>query len=117
MSPRSAFVACFFFFNDTATTEIYTLSLHDALPIYPALAELPQHLIAGIEDLVRERGGAVEARPFGRSGWRAHAGSRVRGAGGAGALLHLDEQAALAGGEPRGGGVNGPAPRTTDVAP
>src|ERR1043165_10238510 len=26
-------VVCFFFFNDTATTEIYTLSLHDALPI------------------------------------------------------------------------------------
>src|SRR5258707_11045799 len=26
----------FFFFNDTATTEIYTLSLHDALPIFPA---------------------------------------------------------------------------------
>src|SRR5579872_5308504 len=26
----------FFFFNDTATTEIYTLSLHDALPISPA---------------------------------------------------------------------------------
>src|SRR3712207_9273291 len=26
-------VECFFFFNDTATTEIYTLSLHDALPI------------------------------------------------------------------------------------
>src|SRR5256885_14912291 len=26
----------FFFFNDTATTEIYTLSLHDALPIYIA---------------------------------------------------------------------------------
>src|SRR5256885_1386225 len=31
-SPRSFF---FFFFNDTATTEIYTLSLHDALPISP----------------------------------------------------------------------------------
>src|SRR5215203_7345057 len=29
----------FFFFNDTATTEIYTLSLHDALPIRSA----PQH--------------------------------------------------------------------------
>src|SRR6476661_11102914 len=28
----------FFFFNDTATTEIYTLSLHDALPIWPARA-------------------------------------------------------------------------------
>src|SRR3712207_9348844 len=27
---------CFFFFNDTATTEIYTLSLHDALPIWGA---------------------------------------------------------------------------------
>src|SRR5574337_903296 len=27
------FVPLFFFFNDTATTEIYTLSLHDALPI------------------------------------------------------------------------------------
>src|SRR5256885_8786543 len=26
-------IHCFFFFNDTATTEIYTLSLHDALPI------------------------------------------------------------------------------------
>src|SRR6516162_1922535 len=26
-------VICYFFFNDTATTEIYTLSLHDALPI------------------------------------------------------------------------------------
>src|SRR6478609_8400787 len=29
------FCFCFFFFNDTATTEIYTLSLHDALPIWP----------------------------------------------------------------------------------
>src|SRR5258708_11617222 len=31
MSSHSSF---FFFFNDTATTEIYTLSLHDALPIW-----------------------------------------------------------------------------------
>src|SRR5215212_12228308 len=29
------FAVLFFFFNDTATTEIYTLSLHDALPIGP----------------------------------------------------------------------------------
>ena len=28
------YLCLFFFFNDTATTEIYTLSLHDALPIY-----------------------------------------------------------------------------------
>src|SRR6266571_3036840 len=32
--PSDCFACCsFFFFNDTATTEIYTLSLHDALPI------------------------------------------------------------------------------------
>src|SRR3712207_8687916 len=31
----------FFFFNDTATTEIYTLSLHDALPISGGLRQVP----------------------------------------------------------------------------
>src|SRR5256885_4423727 len=31
----------FFFFNDTATTEIYTLSLHDALPICVVRAGIP----------------------------------------------------------------------------
>src|SRR2546426_8380449 len=31
----------FFFFNDTATTEIYTLSLHDALPIFPCASAPP----------------------------------------------------------------------------
>src|SRR2546430_16809380 len=30
------YIFFFFFFNDTATTEIYTLSLHDALPIFAA---------------------------------------------------------------------------------
>src|SRR5258707_9500779 len=38
-----------FFFNDTATTEIYTLSLHDALPIY---------VIAFVERLVEGDGAA-----------------------------------------------------------
>src|SRR5437764_7607176 len=34
LAPRhSPTFSCFFFFNDTAPTEIYTLSLHDALPI------------------------------------------------------------------------------------
>src|SRR5258708_37691885 len=33
MSNSLILVSLFFFFNDTATTEIYTLSLHDALPI------------------------------------------------------------------------------------
>src|SRR2546429_2975976 len=49
----------FFFFNDTATTEIYTLSLHDALPIWPVVAAkfgeqhrdvahcVPAHVAAG----------------------------------------------------------------------
>src|SRR2546429_5866264 len=32
----------FFFFNDTATTEIYTLSLHDALPIYSVISSAPK---------------------------------------------------------------------------
>src|SRR2546430_12802340 len=41
--PTWLLVSSFFFFNDTATTEIYTLSLHDALPISPdglGLAEI-----------------------------------------------------------------------------
>src|SRR6266487_6441893 len=52
------FIQLFFFFNDTATTEIYTLSLHDALPIPvrevrprvadllpgPPVADRPRHL-------------------------------------------------------------------------
>ncbi len=45
----------FFFFNDTATTEIYTLSLHDALPISlleKALAIKPTHREA--QQLLRE---------------------------------------------------------------
>src|SRR5258707_5950529 len=33
MPDSAIFIVFFFFFNDTATTEIYTLSLHDALPI------------------------------------------------------------------------------------
>src|SRR5688572_32749621 len=47
----------YFFFNDTATTEIYTLSLHDALPIYlagdhdvgRALDAVDQRLAAAVE--------------------------------------------------------------------
>src|SRR2546430_12979606 len=34
---------CFFFFNDTATTEIYTLSLHDALPILTTIEGLSKN--------------------------------------------------------------------------
>src|SRR3712207_8847519 len=64
------FCICFFF-NDTATTEIYTLSLHDALPIYPAAVarrpgpgvlgqdrpeeQQPGHREVGQHELVPER--------------------------------------------------------------
>src|ERR671919_3177758 len=43
----------FFFFNDTATTEIYTLSLHDALPILPDRLRLgaPEPREAGADHL------------------------------------------------------------------
>src|SRR5256885_17182711 len=47
------FLSFFFFFNDTATTEIYPLSLHDALPIYelfgsPLTAALLHEIAAGL---------------------------------------------------------------------
>src|SRR5256885_13309709 len=41
----------FFFFNDTATTEIYTLSLHDALPIYfqqRLFDQVDQHVVHAV---------------------------------------------------------------------
>src|SRR3989440_5683868 len=41
------FRSLFFFFNDTATTEIYTLSLHDALPISVAVAATQDATAAG----------------------------------------------------------------------
>src|SRR5256886_6265574 len=39
----------FFFFNDTATTEIYTLSLHDALPISNIQPERTREIEAGLD--------------------------------------------------------------------
>src|SRR6266511_4331202 len=61
--PCILFFSFFFFFNDTATTEIYTLSLHDALPISPG----------------RARDGGVDPGPQGGRG-------RARGGGIAAAL-------------------------------
>src|SRR2546425_5573009 len=59
----------FFFFNDTATTEIYTLSLHDALPICRRRAAGPrQRDAAGAPHGVgRSRAGAGRALHGGRS--------------------------------------------------
>src|SRR5687767_12565774 len=48
----SIYIYIFFFFNDTATTEIYTLSLHDALPIYlHASRELVSEILQNVSDL------------------------------------------------------------------
>src|SRR2546430_13548175 len=45
-------VFTFFFFNDTATTEIYTLSLHDALPIYAKKSRLRTYLRVCVDSFV-----------------------------------------------------------------
>src|SRR3712207_9307168 len=54
-----------FFFNDTATTEIYTLSLHDALPISggDAIHERPHDCAVGVDE--RGRCQVVRARRTG----------------------------------------------------
>src|SRR3712207_7928131 len=54
----------FFFFNDTATTEIYTLSLHDALPIYRGAHGDPEHLDAEVRgSRSGDADGALGSRP------------------------------------------------------
>src|SRR5256885_13221533 len=69
-------MSCFFFFNDTATTEIYTLSLHDALPICAAQpgdhdgADREPESIHGFgvgRGMESHRGQAVLQRPRARS--------------------------------------------------
>src|SRR5258707_15629004 len=52
--PLPSYIFLFFFFNDTATTEIYTLSLHDALPIswtFPRFCPAAVWLRCGTEGL------------------------------------------------------------------
>src|SRR5256885_9860208 len=66
----------FFFFNDTATTEIYTLSLHDALPISGSLraaggsARPPGHVGSGLAH------GSANAQPPELPGLAARAAAR-----------------------------------------
>src|SRR3712207_7043731 len=62
----------FFFFNDTATTEIYTLSLHDALPISGPRRRAPPHApVRGCAGRSRPRSrrpaGCRRSAPEGRS--------------------------------------------------
>src|SRR5258705_12092797 len=72
----------FFFFNDTATTEIYTLSLHDALPIF--LDVDLDHLAGNF----RGDGGPPPRDDVARG--IEHRGLRTGGSGGNGRDLHLD---------------------------
>src|SRR2546430_17623342 len=62
---RQSSMSFFFFFNDTATTEIYTLSLHDALPILVRFGfrSVPQRDVEAMpgESL---RGDAVQCTSF-----------------------------------------------------
>src|SRR3712207_7927780 len=48
-------VRSFFFFNDTATTEIYTLSLHDALPIFRELPLVGRYLPVRVLELLEQQ--------------------------------------------------------------
>src|SRR5438552_10097810 len=73
----------FFFFNDTATTDIYTLSLHDALPILPALQRLERE--GGVEEQERieqrvrlgERSSAVEVDRADRKSTRLNSSHQI----------------------------------------
>src|SRR2546429_9290859 len=77
----------FFFFNDTATTEIYTLSLHDALPIHFLAVVLGHGLDNSIAraDIVKQEisvGMKLFVRQGGRNGESAAVQRRARGGGG-----------------------------------
>src|SRR5256885_15057417 len=50
-------ISLFFFFNDTATTEIYTLSLHDALPISRSRQNPHRRIGAPVGHCLQRRGG------------------------------------------------------------
>src|SRR2546429_8135831 len=72
----------FFFFNDTATTEIYTLSLHDALPISgPGAVGLERRGGPGLRGIGGGIGRAAGGQ-IGRASWR----GRGEISGGAGSL-------------------------------
>src|SRR3989442_7850819 len=58
--------AVFFFFNDTATTEIYTLSLHDALPIWFSPPLMLRFAVDDLKAYYLEAGAAGSAKPSSR---------------------------------------------------
>src|SRR5256886_16322804 len=79
----------FFFFNDTATTEIYTLSLHDALPISTIARSTSSPVRSPKRRKIASGCYSMRTRPNGRrrTGWTAcsRRGRRGGGPGGGGA--------------------------------
>src|ERR1039458_8677497 len=67
--PRDVTASLVFFFNDTATTEIYTLSLHDALPISSPWRPAPSMSSIGAISILRGSTGSRSRR---------HSSSRAR---------------------------------------
>src|SRR6266568_9173899 len=59
----SFFFFFFFFFNDTATTEIYTLSLHDALPISITTSVVAAPIRTGLAAIEAERRRLIARSP------------------------------------------------------
>src|SRR2546426_5697077 len=59
-----AWRAARFFFNDTATTEIYTLSLHDALPISDGRSQVGKNGVASLANLFVCRSSALRPRAW-----------------------------------------------------
>src|SRR5256885_13758381 len=79
-SMRRQPIFLFFFFNDTATTEIYTLSLHDALPIWVVAHMLPalegQRQLAHLGHAGAELGAELFLEPLPGHGTSGHRGGR-----------------------------------------
>src|SRR5256885_17066727 len=103
---ESTSLVYFFFFNDTATTEIYTLSLHDALPISPVQSR-PGPGLAG-HGRGRARAGPRRVAIPARQPAALRRAGRAHGAGAAGAGAAAQPAHAGAGGRAAAAGT-GPA--------
>src|SRR2546430_6104660 len=88
----------FFFFNDTATTEIYTLSLHDALPICRMIYanQRARRVVDSLGDQTFLRGGALRERLVSLGGRPRPLKQGAAGLGGAILLPPRDHAAAPA---------------------
>src|SRR6266496_6527906 len=75
---------CSFFFNDTATTEIYTLSLHDALPISTAPRSLRNFGNCGRNNRPKQLRSDDRGRTSGKKLWSQRSAARHVDPGGAG---------------------------------